>query len=154
MHSYGKTNHREVAMVHFRLLNDAQQFQVHAWAEMRPVFESLEAWMRFLGYPRRDLFALTLALHEAATNALRHGNRNDQSKPVRITYVITSAEVLVEVQDQGRGFDPDQVADPLTEGNLDRPGGRGLFLMRAYCSWVSFNAEGNQVTLCKRRSDL
>jgi serine/threonine-protein kinase RsbW len=60
--------------------------------------------------------------------------------------------VVLEVEDQGQGFDPDQVPDPRREPYMDRPGGRGLFLMRTYMTWVSFNREGNRVTFSRRRS--
>ena len=56
------------------------------------------------------------------------------------------------MQDEGRGFDPEQVPDPLAREILDRPGGRGLFLMWAYMTWVGFNRTGNRVTLVKQRS--
>ena len=61
-------------------------------------------------------------------------------------------EMLAEVRDQGPGFDPSRVPDPLAVENLEREGGRGLHLMRAYMSWVRYNDTGNCVTLCKRRA--
>lgn len=154
MHWYGRRGPVQPATIDLYLEEQAQRFQVHALAEVRPIFAKLQDWMTLLGFPRQDIFAVTLALHEAATNAFRHGNRGDPSKYVQISYLVTPAEVWVEVQDQGRGFDPAQVPDPLAEEILDRPGGRGLFLMRAYMNWVGFNQEGNRVTLCRRRRDL
>jgi serine/threonine-protein kinase RsbW len=130
----------------------AHGIQVHSPAELRPFFEKLEDWMRVLGYPGKDIFAVTLALYEAANNAFRHGNRGDRGKTFRVRYVVTMTEVLLEVEDQGLGFDPDEVPDPLHGGIRDRPGGRGLFLMRTYMTWVSFNREGNRVTLGRQRS--
>ena len=130
----------------------AEHVQVRSPADLRPLVEKLEARMRVLGYPSRDLFAVTLALYEAANNAFQHGNRGDRGKHIRVRYVVTMAEVLLEVEDQGPGFDPDEVPDPLHGGIRDRPGGRGLFLMRTYMTWVSFNREGNRVTLARQRS--
>jgi serine/threonine-protein kinase RsbW len=91
-------------------------------------------------------------LQEAVSNAFRHGNRGDRGKNIDLRYAVSAAEVLLEVEDQGAGFDPDQVPNPLAEENLYRLGGRGLFFMRAYMTWVSFNREGNRVTLSKQRS--
>jgi serine/threonine-protein kinase RsbW len=105
-----------------------------------------------LGYGERDLFGIRLALEEALVNAVKHGHRNDRSKTVRIRYQANAAEFLVEVEDEGPGFDPDGVPDPLAPENLERPGGRGVFLMRHYMTWVSFNERGNLVTMCRRRS--
>jgi serine/threonine-protein kinase RsbW len=139
-------------MVDLVLEPRAEHVQVRSPADVRPLVEKLEARMRVLGYPSRDLFAVTLALYEAAKNALQHGNRGDPGKCVHLRYLVTADEVLLEVEDQGPGFDPDRVADPLSEASPDRPGGRGLFLMRAYMTWVSFNRQGNQVTLALQRS--
>jgi serine/threonine-protein kinase RsbW len=57
--------------------------------------------------------------------------------------------MLVEIRDEGPGFDPDGLPDPLAPQNLERPGGRGVFLIRQYMTWVQFNETGNAVTLCK-----
>jgi serine/threonine-protein kinase RsbW len=108
--------------------------------------------MALAGYPEADVFAVRLALEEAVQNALKHGNRHDPSKRVRVSYRVTAERVLVEVGDEGEGFDPGKVPDPTGPGNLERFGGRGLFLMRAYLTWVRYNGRGNRVTLCKRRS--
>jgi serine/threonine-protein kinase RsbW len=131
----------------------ADRVQVHTPAELRPLFDRLEGRMRVLGYPCKDVFAVILALEEAAVNAFRHGNGSDPSKRIHVRSLVTAAGVLVEVEDEGPGFDPRLVPDPLAEENLDRPDGRGLFLMRAYTTWVSFNREGNRVTLARQRSE-
>jgi serine/threonine-protein kinase RsbW len=152
MHPYGRNHCFRAEAVHLALEEKARRVRVHSPAELRPFCEELENRLRVLGYSAKDLFAVRLALTEAAANAFRHGNRGDVSKSVHLSYLVTAAEVLMEVEDQGKGFDPNQVPDPLTEENLVRPGGRGLFLMRAYMSWVSFNPQGNRVTLCRQRS--
>jgi serine/threonine-protein kinase RsbW len=105
-----------------------------------------------LGYTERDVFSVRLALEEALVNAVKHGHRNDPHKTVRVRFQADAAQFLVEVQDEGPGFDPDGVPDPLSPENLERPGGRGVFLMRHYMTWVSFNDRGNCVTMCKRRT--
>ena len=122
MHWYRKTGHCQPAPIDLHLEKLARRAQLNSPSEMRLVFEKLESWMRFLGYSRKDIFAVTLALNEAATNAFRHGNRGDSTKYIQVTY-------RVDVQDQGRGFDPDLVPDPLAEEYLDRPGGRGLLVL-------------------------
>ena len=61
-------------------------------------------------------------------------------------------DILVKVEDQGPGFDPGQVADPLAPENLGRESGRGLLLMRSFLTCVRHNERGNRVTLCQRRS--
>jgi serine/threonine-protein kinase RsbW len=152
MHPHHKDRHAGTRTVDLGLEEHAEQVQAHARAELQPLFEHIEAWMRVLAYPSRDIFAVTLALNEAVVNAFRHGNRDDPSKSVVVRYLVRPDEVLLEVEDQGQGFDPSAVPDPLTEEGLNRPAGRGLFMMRAYMTWVSFNREGNRVTLCRQRS--
>jgi serine/threonine-protein kinase RsbW len=105
------------------------------------------------GYPEKDRFGMRLALEEALVNAIKHGNHNDPTKGVRVDYRVTAEGVLVEVEDDGAGFDPRKVPDPCAPENLERPGGRGLLLMRSYMTWVRFNPRGNRVTLYERRSD-
>jgi serine/threonine-protein kinase RsbW len=104
------------------------------------------------GYPAKDLFAVRLVLTEALANAIRHGNRNDPAKEVRVCYHVSAERVLAEVEDQGAGFDPEQVPDPLAPENLGRPSGRGLLLMRFYTTWLRFNGRGNRLTFGKLRS--
>jgi serine/threonine-protein kinase RsbW len=104
------------------------------------------------GFTERDVFGVRLALEEAIVNALRHGHRGDPTKSVRVRCLVSPDRILAEVEDQGPGFDPEQVPDPLAPENLERPSGRGLFLMRTYMTWIRFNARGNHVTMCKCRS--
>jgi serine/threonine-protein kinase RsbW len=153
MHWYSDDTKAEAAAMLIGAVANARRAQIHTAAEMNPVFEHLEDWMRLLGYPRKDIFAVRLVLREAVTNALRHGNGNDPAKHVNVAYLVSPAEVLAEVQDQGPGFNPDEVPNPLVKENRDRPCGRGVFLMRIYSTWVSFNRLGNRVILCRRRSD-
>jgi serine/threonine-protein kinase RsbW len=152
MHSHHKGHQFRPSAFNLALERHARQFEVHSPVELRPFCEMLEIWMKLLRYPWKDIFAVKLCLHEAATNAFRHGNGSDSSKTIHVRYLVTDAEVLLEIEDQGSGFDPEQVPDPLAEPYLDRPGGRGLFLMRTYMSWVSFNREGNRVTFSRQRS--
>jgi serine/threonine-protein kinase RsbW len=153
MHWYHDDMRAEAATMHLESYGDARRLQVSALAEMCPVFEHLEYWMRLVGYPRRDIFAVRLVLHKAVTNALDHGNGNDPAKPVDIAYLVSSTEVLAEVQDQGAGFNPNELPNPLADENRLRSCGRGVFLMRIYSTWISFNQKGNRVILCRRRTD-
>jgi serine/threonine-protein kinase RsbW len=152
MHVYHKQQHIQARTVDLTRDRQARKTHVHGLAELCPSFEKLEHCMEVLGYPKDDIFAVTQAAFEAVSNAFQHGNQSDLSKLIHFRYLVTRDEVLLEVEDQGPGFDPDRVVDPLVEENLDRPLGRGLFQMRAYMTWVQFNQTGNRVTLCKQRS--
>ena len=104
------------------------------------------------GYPARDQFKVRLAVEEAVVNALKHAHHGDRTKVVRIRYHVNAKRMIAEVGDQGPGFDPEAIADPCDPENIDRPAGRGVFLMRAYMTRVRYNRQGNCVTLYKRRS--
>jgi serine/threonine-protein kinase RsbW len=121
-------------------------------AEIGRVADAVVAVMAAAGYPDRDRFAARLALEEAVANAVKHGHQGDPGKRVRVGYQVRADRVLMEVEDQGAGFDPRRVPDPRDPENLDKPCGRGLLLMRSYTTWLRFNARGNRVTLCRARS--
>ena len=104
------------------------------------------------GYDKASTFAVRLALEEALTNAVRHGNKEDPSRKVTLQFDIGDAEAIIEVQDEGEGFDPAAVPDPTAAENLDIPSGRGLMLMRSFMADVTIHPPGNRVTLRFRRS--
>jgi serine/threonine-protein kinase RsbW len=131
---------------------DWERASVRTPEEMPPVLDAVTAAMRARGYPERDRFGMRLALAEALANALKHGHRGDTSKVARVRYRITAAQARAVVEDEGPGFDPAAVADPLAEENLDRPCGRGLLLMRHYLTSIRYHGCGNCVTLCRCRS--
>jgi len=109
----------------------------------------IEAW----GVSHEESLALRHSLHEAVVNAVRHGNGGDPSRSVRICYRFLSDDILIEVEDEGRGFDRSSVADPTTDENRIRPGGRGLLMMRHFMTSVEYNDCGNCVTMrrtCQR----
>jgi serine/threonine-protein kinase RsbW len=118
---------------------------------MLPLIERLTAAMKQAGYGDHDRFGMHLVLEEVIVNAIKHGNRNDPAKSVRVHWEVSPERVLVEVEDEGPGFNPASVPDPTAPENLERPGGRGLLLIRAYTSWVAYNDRGNRVTVCKQR---
>ena len=120
--------------------------------ETRCLINRLVDELRPLGYVEKELFGIRLAMEEALVNAIKHGNREDPGKQVRVRYVAAVHQFMIEIQDEGRGFDPEGVPDPLDPENLERPGGRGVFLMRHYMSWVQYNDVGNCVMLCKVRA--
>jgi serine/threonine-protein kinase RsbW len=126
---------------------------IHRPPELYRIVKELTAEMKALGYPRRHQFAVELTLWEAVINAVRHGHGGDTSRTVVLCYHLSPTEVLLELTDEGPGFDPRLVPDPLDAINLQRTSGRGLFLMRVYMTWIRFNKRGNRVTLCKRLAE-
>jgi serine/threonine-protein kinase RsbW len=126
--------------------------QLRSQAAMSQVIDTVAAEMTALRYPPQDAFAVWLCLGEAITNAFKHGNKSDPAKRVYVRYQVTPELVVARVTDEGDGFDPAKLPDPRTGEYLKRPHGRGVFLLRAFMSWVCFSARGNEVTICRRRS--
>jgi len=91
-----------------------------------------------------------VGLTEALSNAMLYGNAHDPSKRVRVEVTLSPGAIRARVTDQGVGFNPAAVPDPTCPENVCKSGGRGLFLMRQLLDEVSFNAQGNQVTLVLR----
>jgi anti-sigma regulatory factor (Ser/Thr protein kinase) len=118
-----------------------------------------------------------LVLYEALVNGIHHGNleldsdlrqaseaayhrlaqRHRQlpryrARCLHVRARLSRSEAVYIIRDEGPGFDPSRLPDPTDPANLERAGGRGLLLIRAFMDEVAFNAAGNQITLTKRRS--
>jgi serine/threonine-protein kinase RsbW len=96
-----------------------------------------------------DIFAVHLTLEEAFLNAVKHGNQMDPTKKVRVEYSVDAEKVDIAITDEGKGFEPDRVADPRFGDKLFEPGGRGLLLMNSYMDIVEFNERGNSVHMVR-----
>lgn len=85
-----------------------------------------------------------IALREALTNAIKHGNGLDPEKKVDVCLTVGESGIEITVEDQGKGFDPGAVADPLAPDNLLRTEGRGIFYMRNFMDKIDyqFGADG------------
>lgn len=107
-----------------------------------------------LAFPSRVVnLQVPVALSEALSNAILYGNGEDLSKRVRLRALVDERSLVLEVADEGSGFDLDAcTTDPTSEENLDREDGRGLFLMRHLMDRVErFSDGGNVVRLTLRR---
>jgi len=96
-----------------------------------------------------DIFAVHLTLEEAFLNAVKHGNKMDPTKTVKVDYSVDSEKVEISITDEGNGFEPDAVADPRFGKGLFEPGGRGLLLMNSYMDTVEYNKRGNSVHMVR-----
>lgn len=80
-----------------------------------------------------------MAVREAVANAIKHGNRLDVSKKVNATFTLRDYELEIRISDEGQGFDPDKVSDPLNPQNLMKTSGRGIFYMRTFMDAVQYS---------------
>jgi serine/threonine-protein kinase RsbW len=95
-----------------------------------------------------QLFANVLvALTEASNNAVLHGNAGDPQKRVRISYFLSDQNLYFRVADEGMGFNPETLPDPTDPENIDKPNGRGVFLMRRLTDELRFEGSGNAVLM-------
>ena len=121
-------------------------------AEAWLVQSQIVDWLKERQYPAPDQFGVRLSLEEGLMNAIKHGNRGDLSKSVRVFCEVSDVKTYIEIHDQGMGFDPAAVPDPLAEENLEKASGRGLLLMRQFMSLVEFRDNGRLLVLEKQRS--
>ena len=119
-------------------------------ALMNGVLEYLQDRVAKLGLIKPERSNLFVALDEAFVNAVKHGNKNDPTKLVRITAELTPQEASFTVEDEGEGFDIKQIPDPCDPANLFRTSGRGVLLIYNIMDEVEYNAQGNRVKMVKR----
>jgi serine/threonine-protein kinase RsbW len=100
-----------------------------------------------------------VAVRESVINAIKHGNREDVDKLVTVEFTFTPVtdprELVVRVLDQGQGFDPEEIADPLAPENLLKASGRGIFFMRSFMDDVTLRRAsegGMEVRMVKKLS--
>ena len=98
---------------------------------------------------KADAYAnIMVALTEAVNNAIFHGNKCDEAKKVYVEFECPNDfRLLVRVHDEGIGFDPNELPDPTAPENLERIGGRGVFLMRELSDSIQFSDDGREVEM-------
>ena len=92
---------------------------------------------------------INLAVIEAGTNAIKHGNKEDPNKTATIELILAEDKLVIAVKDEGEGFTRREVADPLDPENLLKSSGRGLFLIEAYMDSVTYEANGTIIKMIK-----
>jgi len=106
-----------------------------------------------VGFDEDASHYMSVAVRESVVNAIKHGNRGDETRRVSITFTLLPAGLEVKVHDQGPGFDPESVPNPLAEENLLKADGRGIFFMRQFMNEVSYSFPpkgGTVVKMVKR----
>ena len=117
---------------------------------VQTVFESLADQV---GFDADSAHWMSVAIRESVTNAVRHGNKLDPTKRVKVQFEILEPMFKVFVEDQGEGFDPEELPDPLAEENLLRANGRGIFFMKSFMDEVVYsfpNENGTRVEMVKK----
>jgi serine/threonine-protein kinase RsbW len=108
---------------------------------------------QLVGFDEESVHYMSVAVRESVVNAIKHGNKQDETKRVHVQFTVHDKALEVEVRDEGRGFDPAGVPDPLAPENLLKAYGRGIFFMRQFMDEVthSFPPKGGTVVRMLKR---
>lgn len=117
---------------------------------MNSVLEYLLDRVARLGLIQIEQSNLFVALDEAFVNAVKHGNRNDPSKLLRVTAELSAHEAIFTVEDEGNGFDVREIPDPRDPGNLFKSSGRGVLLIYNIMDEVEYSERGTRLKMVKR----
>lgn len=113
----------------------------------------LDDALEHVGFDDDTRHWVDLAMREALANAIKHGNGEDPDKQVEVAVRMEGEELVIEVCDQGPGFEPQAVSDPRAPENLLSPNGRGIFYMKSFMDRIDYSfcpGGGTRVTLRKR----
>ena len=105
------------------------------------------------GVGEEVVFGIDMAVREAVTNAVVHGNKEDEAKQVEVIFNCLPHSLEIEIKDQGDSFDPKEVPDPTDPANILKTSGRGIFLMRTFMDEVEWSPRpegGTMVRLVKK----
>lgn len=115
----------------------------------RDLLEEILQNLSTAGWSDKHVFGIHLSMEEALVNAIKHGNKYNADKNVRVKVGISPALFRAEIEDEGEGFAPEKLPDPTSPEFIDRPNGRGVMLMRNFMSKVEYNNRGNTVFMEK-----
>ena len=114
---------------------------------------ALSEFMNRVGISEDVAFGIDMAVREAVTNAVLHGNKLDSAKIAEVDLKKSSEGLEINVRDQGRGFNPNDVADPTKDENIMKTSGRGIFFMRNFMDQVEWTVNpggGTTVRMIKK----
>jgi serine/threonine-protein kinase RsbW len=103
------------------------------------------------GFDEDVVMQISMAVREAAVNAVLHGNAYDPDKKVKLDFERTGNDLVITIRDQGKGLDPAKIPDPLAPENLLKTSGRGIFLIRSFMDEVQIHPSqtGTEIKLVK-----
>jgi len=107
--------------------------------QLTAVDDAVERWLRKQDVPEDTIMDLALAVSELVNNAIEHGNERDPEKKFIVVLCSRQGEIEISVTDEGHGFDPDDLPDPLDDENLLKPSGRGLFIIKSLVDQIQFS---------------
>jgi serine/threonine-protein kinase RsbW len=118
--------------------------------ETKHIQRQVMAELAHFGFNHQSTFAIKVALDEAITNALKHGNQLDAKKKIYIQATITPQRAEFVIEDEGSGFKRTEVPDPTLDENLEKSSGRGIHLIEAYMNEAEWSRGGRRLRMMKR----
>lgn len=135
-------------------LDTPLRFVIHSdFAEARQVQHAIIDQVSRRHYGPDATFAIRLSLEEALINAIKHGNKFDPKKTVRIEASITPKATEIVIEDQGAGFQRACVPDPTSDENIERLHGRGVMLIESYMDEVHWECGGRRVRMIRKNTE-
>jgi serine/threonine-protein kinase RsbW len=118
---------------------------------IKKVESRTERLAKKMGFSEEELDSLAISVTEIVANAIYHGNRKDKSKRVFIKFVTSAKKFVIHIRDEGVGFNPNLVANPLAPENLFKESGRGIFIVKTLMDEVKFKflKKGTEIILTK-----
>lgn len=114
----------------------------------------METSLRQLDFDEQTSHRIGLSVREAVANAIKHGNRQDPNKRVSIELDVSNDQLMIKVSDEGDGFDPGELPDPLSKENLLRPNGRGILFMKSFMDEIDYSFVNNKGMVVTMRKSL
>ena len=115
----------------------------------------VEKICRAISFSEDERDSIAIAVTEMVNNAMIHGNKLDPNKFVHITITPLDNGIAIRIRDEGNGFDPDKVPNPLAPENLLKESGRGIFIVKSLMDDVKydFSSGGAEITMIKYKKD-
>lgn len=133
-------------------LHEKIEFEVPSYISlMHNILDYLMKRVEKVGVVNPETSNLFVALDEAFVNAVKHGNKFDTNKLIRITADVSTEEARFTIEDEGDGFNVAEIPDPLDPLNLFKTSGRGVLFIYNIMDEVKYNERGNRLTMVKRK---
>lgn len=125
-----------------------QKYQLESEIDSLAKVEQIIEEIKDLHKIPEDIYGnILVSITEGVNNAIRHGNKLDPEKVVDFSFETNEKEFIFKIQDRGVGFDPNTIPDPTLPENIDKPDGRGIFIMKNLSDELKFEDEGRRIEI-------
>jgi len=114
-------------------------------SELNKVEDFLRDIFQKYSLPERNFNKVLLCVSEAIVNSIVHGNKDNESKEIKIEVKPHNHDIIVTVTDEGEGFDTKTIPDPTQKVNLKKESGRGIHIIKSMCDVLEYNDKGNSI---------